>query len=287
MPHRPQRRGQVERAAGDRRAGAVPRHHHGRRLAAGARSPRRRAALVAYVPQSPLMPDDMTGGEYVLLGRNPYMGYFGSETKHDRALVADVLGSARSARVRRSPARHPQRRRAAAVGHRPGRRPGSTHPVARRAHQCTRHRPPAAGVGAGRSPAPRARADGGVRDARPHPGRPLRRPAVAAAPGSRRGSRRPRRTCCGPRRSASSTASASACTTSPTAPWSSSPAANAPSLEQGEEHDGGLDGHQCVGCVRCHVQPEPWPGVVRLSVDGEPQPTADHLNQRSARQCAR
>ena len=56
-----------------------------------ARSPRRRAALVAYVPQSPLMPDDMTGMEYVLLGRNPYIAYFGSETKHDRALVADVL----------------------------------------------------------------------------------------------------------------------------------------------------------------------------------------------------
>ena len=55
------------------------------------RSPRQRAAMVAYVPQSPLMPDDMTGAEYVLLGRNPYVGYFGSETKHDRALVADVL----------------------------------------------------------------------------------------------------------------------------------------------------------------------------------------------------
>lgn len=55
------------------------------------RSPKRRAAMVAYVPQSPLMPDDMTGAEYVLLGRNPYVGYFGSETKHDRALVADVL----------------------------------------------------------------------------------------------------------------------------------------------------------------------------------------------------
>ena len=37
------------------------------------------------------MPDDMTGAEYVLLGRNPYVGYFGSETKHDRALVTDVL----------------------------------------------------------------------------------------------------------------------------------------------------------------------------------------------------
>ena len=55
------------------------------------RSPRRRAMLVAYVPQTPLMPDDMTGLEYVLLGRNPYIGYFGSETKHDRSLVAEVL----------------------------------------------------------------------------------------------------------------------------------------------------------------------------------------------------
>ncbi len=56
-----------------------------------ARSPRRRAALVAHVPQSPLMPDDMTGFEYVLLGRNPYVGYFASESRHDRAMVADVL----------------------------------------------------------------------------------------------------------------------------------------------------------------------------------------------------
>jgi iron complex transport system ATP-binding protein len=56
------------------------------------RSSRRRAALVAFVPQAPLMPDDMTGLEYVLLGRNPYIGYFASETKHDRALVREVLG---------------------------------------------------------------------------------------------------------------------------------------------------------------------------------------------------
>lgn len=55
------------------------------------RSARRRAALVAYVPQSPVLPDDMTGFEYVLLGRTPYIGWFASETKHDRALVADVL----------------------------------------------------------------------------------------------------------------------------------------------------------------------------------------------------
>jgi iron complex transport system ATP-binding protein len=55
------------------------------------RSRSRRAALVAYVPQVPLMPDDMTSFEYVLLGRAPYVGYFASETRHDRAMVHNVL----------------------------------------------------------------------------------------------------------------------------------------------------------------------------------------------------
>ena len=55
------------------------------------RSSRRRAELVAYVPQVPVMPDDMTGSEYVLLGRNPYISYFGAESAHDRTLVADLL----------------------------------------------------------------------------------------------------------------------------------------------------------------------------------------------------
>ena len=55
------------------------------------RSPRRRAQLVAYVPQEPLIPDDMTGAEYVLLGRSPYVGYFASPTRHDREMVAGVL----------------------------------------------------------------------------------------------------------------------------------------------------------------------------------------------------
>lgn len=55
------------------------------------RSRRRRAELVAYVPQQPTLPDDMTGFEYVLLGRSPYVGYFGSETRHDRAMVDSVL----------------------------------------------------------------------------------------------------------------------------------------------------------------------------------------------------
>jgi iron complex transport system ATP-binding protein len=74
-------------------AGLVP--HRGTITVDGSplrmRSPRRRAALVAYVPQTPLMPDDMTGSEYVLLGRNPFVGYFGSESAHDRAMVDDVL----------------------------------------------------------------------------------------------------------------------------------------------------------------------------------------------------
>jgi iron complex transport system ATP-binding protein len=57
----------------------------------GAQSHRRRAQLVAYVPQEPLIPDDMLGVDYVLLGRSPYVGYFASPTRRDRELVAGVL----------------------------------------------------------------------------------------------------------------------------------------------------------------------------------------------------
>lgn len=55
------------------------------------RSRSRRAALVAYVPQTPLIPVDMTGFEYVLLGRAPFVSYFGVESRHDTAMVRDVL----------------------------------------------------------------------------------------------------------------------------------------------------------------------------------------------------
>lgn len=55
------------------------------------RASRRRAGLIAYVPQEPILPGDMTGFEYVLLGRSPYIGYFATESKHDRAIVEDVL----------------------------------------------------------------------------------------------------------------------------------------------------------------------------------------------------
>ncbi|MEI7616986.1 MAG: ABC transporter ATP-binding protein [Actinomycetota bacterium] len=55
------------------------------------RTPRRRAELVAYVPQSPVLPDEMLAFEYVLLGRNPYVSYFGGESAHDREMVHNVL----------------------------------------------------------------------------------------------------------------------------------------------------------------------------------------------------
>lgn len=57
----------------------------------GGMSSRERAKAVAYVPQSPVLPDDMTVTDYVLLGRNPYVATFGRETSRDHAIVADTL----------------------------------------------------------------------------------------------------------------------------------------------------------------------------------------------------
>jgi iron complex transport system ATP-binding protein len=52
---------------------------------------RRRAQLVAYVAQEPVIPDDMSVFDYVLLGRTPYVGYFGVESSHDREVAARVI----------------------------------------------------------------------------------------------------------------------------------------------------------------------------------------------------
>jgi iron complex transport system ATP-binding protein len=52
---------------------------------------RERAKRVAFVPQSPELPPDMTGAEYVMLGRTPYISYLGVESLHDREVVASVL----------------------------------------------------------------------------------------------------------------------------------------------------------------------------------------------------
>jgi iron complex transport system ATP-binding protein len=74
-------------------AGVAP--HSGRILIDGspltARSSRRRAQLVAYVPQLPVLPSGMTGAEYVLLGRNPFVTHFGRESTLDHSMVDDVI----------------------------------------------------------------------------------------------------------------------------------------------------------------------------------------------------
>lgn len=52
---------------------------------------RRRAQLVAHVPQVPQLPDDMTVADYVLLGRTPYIGHFGHESRLDREIAHATL----------------------------------------------------------------------------------------------------------------------------------------------------------------------------------------------------
>ena len=56
-----------------------------------ATSARWRAQHIAYVPQAPVIPTDMSVYEYVLLGRSPYINYFSSETSHDRDVIDRVL----------------------------------------------------------------------------------------------------------------------------------------------------------------------------------------------------
>jgi len=52
---------------------------------------RRLAQLVAYVPQQPELPGDMSVAEYVLLGRTPHITYLGTEGAGDRAAAAGVM----------------------------------------------------------------------------------------------------------------------------------------------------------------------------------------------------
>jgi iron complex transport system ATP-binding protein len=49
------------------------------------------ARRVAFVPQVPVMPDDMTVREYVLLGRTPHLAYLGRERSSDLAATARAL----------------------------------------------------------------------------------------------------------------------------------------------------------------------------------------------------
>jgi iron complex transport system ATP-binding protein len=54
-------------------------------------STKERARCIAYVAQSPIVPDDMSVSDYVLLGRWPHVGRFGAESARDRRAAADVL----------------------------------------------------------------------------------------------------------------------------------------------------------------------------------------------------
>lgn len=57
----------------------------------GEMSRRDRARAVAYVPQSPSMPADMTVSDYTLLGRTPHISYLAVESRSDREHCAGVI----------------------------------------------------------------------------------------------------------------------------------------------------------------------------------------------------
>jgi iron complex transport system ATP-binding protein len=57
----------------------------------GRLSRRELARLIAYVPQRPLLPADMTVSDYVLLGRTAHIGYLRSETAADRRVSAAAI----------------------------------------------------------------------------------------------------------------------------------------------------------------------------------------------------
>jgi iron complex transport system ATP-binding protein len=60
--------------------------------AAGASLSRRELARrIALVPQSPAIPAGITVGDYVLLGRTPYIPYLGTESRRDLGVVVSVL----------------------------------------------------------------------------------------------------------------------------------------------------------------------------------------------------
>jgi len=54
-------------------------------------SRRELARIVAFVPQSPETPHELTVSEYVLLGRTPHIGYFAGEGTADRRAAAEAL----------------------------------------------------------------------------------------------------------------------------------------------------------------------------------------------------
>jgi iron complex transport system ATP-binding protein len=53
--------------------------------------PRERAKLIAYVPQTPTLPPDMTVAEYVLLARTPHLSYLAGPSRADRDAATKAL----------------------------------------------------------------------------------------------------------------------------------------------------------------------------------------------------
>ena len=52
---------------------------------------RERARTVAYAPQNPVLPEDLTVFDYTLLGRSPYIPYLGRERAADREIAERAL----------------------------------------------------------------------------------------------------------------------------------------------------------------------------------------------------
>jgi iron complex transport system ATP-binding protein len=65
--------------------------------------PRALARLIAYVPQHPLLPGDMTIADYVLLGRTAHIAYLGTERLRDRQVCASLLARLELAGMGRRP----------------------------------------------------------------------------------------------------------------------------------------------------------------------------------------
>ena len=67
---------------------------HGGRIELGGvviDKPQDRARVLAYVPQSPVIPPGMYVADYVMLGRTPHRGVFGRDTDTDLGVAAEVL----------------------------------------------------------------------------------------------------------------------------------------------------------------------------------------------------
>ena len=74
---------------------ALVRYTGGVRIAGHEVATLRRKALartVAYVPQHPVFPADMTVGDYILLGRTAYTGRVGVPSRPDRRVCGEILG---------------------------------------------------------------------------------------------------------------------------------------------------------------------------------------------------